>query len=140
MRTGGWFSVGRQSCRECRNCGGLVYWRTSKRTGRDYPARVQGVNSENALRAEALVWVTHEPHRCPAPHDTVGTLAKQIADQVANMQACVDLLVEHRMTHHVVRGMLTSLGLDWENEAKAKLRLAYDSATVEAAWDKFLAS
>jgi hypothetical protein len=49
----------------------------SKRTGKRYPASVRSVNSENALRAQALVWVMpNVPHHCPPPQPPAPTQAE----------------------------------------------------------------
>lgn len=73
MKTGGWFSIGEGSVVHCRTCGGPVYWRESKRTGRRYPAQLQRVNSD-----WPSYWVTHAPHSCPPPAPSDHTRQVQV--------------------------------------------------------------
>jgi hypothetical protein len=71
VRSGGWYTIGRSDCTPCRHCGAPVFWVTSKRTGKRYPASVRPVNGENALRAQEVVWVMpNTPHRCTPPGAT----------------------------------------------------------------------
>lgn len=140
MRIGGWFSVGRQDCAECRDCGGLVFWRESKRTGKRYPAAVTAVNSENALRAQALVWVTHAPHKCPPKFDAVGAIVGQIAHRVETFDYAL------RMVHDgggFWPGFRQSLSEDFAHEVEVEyaaiLRKAYGDELVAQAFERYAA-